>query len=317
MGYFRPKGCIFLMKRRIAWLLVLAIVLSLLLPGAAMGQKKRRAYIIPDSDTRLMTWDELWQWDYESVGYIFNEIFARHGYNFIPGEKYDNYFRTRPWYTPNENPDNSVACYPQLNSVEWKNEQLCKQVRAEMRRLGTTNPEGMNYLDYVESGNMDVLSGFRITALKSGQKLEVYSAPSESAWRGANGKAKVSTNGSVYAAGWVDGWLLIMYEINNGAVRVGYIHNIKGNVDAPALALSHTPMTLTASCTLTDDPATRSSSIRSFAAGDSVIYLSGFQNMNGSWAYVETTAEGKTVRGFIPMDALEALPDADEEAGKY
>jgi hypothetical protein len=39
--------------------------------------------------------------------------------------------------------------------------------------------------------------------------------------------------------------------------------------------------------------------------------------MNGSWAYVETTAEGKTVRGFIPMDALEAMPDTEEENEKY
>jgi len=303
-------------KRWAAWLLVLILTLSFL-PGSTGAATKRRAYIIPDSDIRLLTREELWQWDYESIGFIFNEIFARHGYNFIPGEKYDNFFRTRPWYQPNADPDNSAACYPQLNSVEWANERLCKDVRAEMRIMGTTNPSGMHYLDYVENGYMDVLSGFELIRLKSGQKLNVFSAPSENSWRGAKGKAKVSTNGSVYAAGWVDGWLLIMYETNNGAVRVGYIHNIKGTVDAPYLSFSCTPMKLIGDCALTDDPATQSSSIRSLSAGEEVIYLSGFQNARGSWAYVETTAEGKTVRGFIPMKVLEAFPEKDEEAEKY
>ena len=47
----------------------------------------------------------------------------------------------------------------------------------------------------------------------------VYSAPSEYSYRGANGKASVATsNGEVDEAGWVDGWLLVRYEIKGGLV---------------------------------------------------------------------------------------------------
>lgn len=299
------------MDKRFLALLLAVVLLAAALPTAALASQKKRAYIIPDSDTRLLTYEELWQWDYESIGYIFNEIFARHGYNFIPGNQYDNYFRTRPWYTPNADPDNSAACYSQLSDVEWQNERLCKDVRAEMRSLGTSNPEGMHFMDYVESGYMDVLSGFELIQLEPGQKLAVYSAPSENSWRGAGGKAKVSTNGSVYAAGWVNGWLLMMYETNSGAVRVGYIHNIKGAVDADMLFLMGSPRTVLKDCTLTDDPATNSTSIRRFSAGEQITYLTGFQNGMGSWAYVESTVDGTLVRGFVPMYVLSAGPEED------
>lgn len=282
---------------------ILAIVLALLLlPTAALAS---RLYIIPDSDTRKLTESELWEWDYESLGFIFNEIFARHGYNFIPGGKYDNFFSTLAWYTPNSNPDNTAACYPKLSSVEWYNEHLAKEVRAQMRAQGTTNPKGKHYLDYVSPDRFDVLSGFTLTKLKAGQKLSVYAAPSRNAYRGANGKAMVSTNGSVYVAGWESGWLLVMYETNSGAVRVGYVEGsaIKGNVDARSLTFAYTPVTLASGASLTDDPATRSSSIRTLRAGDTVTYLSTFQNRD-VWAYVETTVDGKAVRGFLPADAL-------------
>lgn len=79
------------MKRFLSLLVCLC-----LLPACTLAD---RAYLIPDSNTRYLTETELWEWDYESLGYILNEIFARNGYNFIPGEKYDYYFRCMPWYT--------------------------------------------------------------------------------------------------------------------------------------------------------------------------------------------------------------------------
>ena len=115
------------MKKRIITLLVALIVF--LTPALALA----RQYIIPDSDTRQLTEKELWRWDYESLGFILNEIFARHGYNFIDGEQYDRYFSRLSWYSPNSNPDNKKACYPKLSTVEWANEQLVKDVREAMR----------------------------------------------------------------------------------------------------------------------------------------------------------------------------------------
>lgn len=290
--------------------LLTVLLLLLLLPGMALAN---RQYIIPDSNARDLTEAELWGWDYESLGFILNEIFARHGYNFIPGGRYDVYFAQRPWYTPNANADNSAACYPQLSSLEWRNERLVKNVRAQMKAQGTANSGGMNYLDYVKPEYMDVLSGFTLATMKSGQKLDVYSAPSGSAYRGANGKAMVNTNGSVYVAGWENGWLLVMYETNKGAVRVGYVEggDIRGNVQAGMLRFAYEPMTLQSSAALTDDPATSFTAIRTLAAGEQVMYLDSFYNRN-TWAYVETTVEGKAVRGFIPYDTVDGGLTAED-----
>lgn len=295
-------------KRVAALLMILLLIPTFALAG--------RQYIIPDSNTRYLSEDELWEWDYESLGYILNEIFARHGYCFISGGKYDNFFSSLPWYTPNANTNNSEACYSQLSSVEWSNERLVKDVRSAMRAQGTRNTNGKHYLDYISFDNFDVLTGFVYTAMKTGQKLKVYSAPSSSSYRGADGKALVSTNGSVYVAGWESGWLLLMYETNNGAVRVGYVSgsSLKGKVNARNLQFEYQTMTCISNAKLTDDPATTFTTIRTICKGEEVTYLTSFQNRH-SWAYIETTVDGKTVRGFIPSDALPNSFDADEEAG--
>lgn len=292
-------------RRIVAFLLAL-----LLVPSFALAS---RQYIIPDSDTRALTETELWGWDYESLGYILNEIFARHGYCFIPGGAYDQFFRERPWYQPNTNTDNSVACYPKLSSLEWSNERLVKDVRAQMRAQNTRNTGGKHYWKEVYTDEFDVLSGFTLINLSPGQKLGVYSAPSTSSYRGAGGKALVSTNGTVYAAGWDGGWLLVMYQTNKGAVRVGYVDGaaVKGTVNAPSLRFERIAAACASAAPLTDDPATQSTSLRTLAAGESVVYLASYYNAN-AWAYVETTVEGKTARGFIPADALAMAGVADE-----
>lgn len=283
-------------------LLVLILVLALTAPLAGLAA---RSYIIPDSDTRSLTEGELWEWSYESLGFILNEIFARHGFNFIPGEKYYNYFHQRAWYTPNANPNNSEACYPRLSNLEWNNEVLVKKVRQQMRDLRTTNPGGKHYLNYIETG-FDVLSGFVITPMKANQKLPVYAAPSVSSYRGASGKAVVSTNGDVFAAGYDQGWLLVMYATNNGAVRVGYVQEakLKGNTYLPLLSFARQRLSLSRDAFLTDDPATSFTQICALPQGSEVTFLSEFQNRY-AWAYVETSVNGQSVRGFVPSDALD------------
>lgn len=73
---------------------LLGMVLACIMP-AALASGINNYFIIPDSDTRLLTEEELWGWQYEAVGYIYNEIFARHGRPFRAGEKYDVYFRSQ------------------------------------------------------------------------------------------------------------------------------------------------------------------------------------------------------------------------------
>ena len=288
------------MKRILALILVL-----MLLPAAALAE---RMYILPDSDKRPLTWDEVAEWDYESLGYAFNEIFARHGYDFIPGGEYEYYFETRPWYRANGSYNNRRDCYSRLTRVEWDNYELIKEVRAAKKN----NDWGRSIWDDFSTG-FETLQGFEYIELRANQSLPVYSAPDASSWRGANGKASVSTNGAIYAAGWESGWLLLMYETNNGSVRVGYVKagSIRGGVPMDDyLTFSYAGASVTSACTLTDDPARTGTAIATLQPGARVTWLTRFYN-NTAWDYVETTVGGKTVRGFIRTGSLDIARTAD------
>ena len=307
------------MKRILALALAAALMCGCaVLPALAADLM----YLIPDSNTRLLTESELWQWDYESLGYILNEIFARHGYVFEAGGKYEAYFSSLPWYTPNSNPDNRVACYSQLNSTEWKNEALVKKVRADMRAQGTTNKVGTKSVwDHYSSG-FDTLNGFAYTQLQPNQKFTVYSAPTTSAPRGSNGKASVSTNGAVYIAGEENGWMMVMYETNGGSVRVGWFRrtDVKGKVQGDTwntrLNFAYLSARVTAAAAVTDDPVYAAGSLGSLHAGDQVTYLSTYHNRR-SWDYIEfTTASGQTARGFIPVGVLDYGTAEKDEIGE-
>lgn len=290
------------------WKRLTAAVLALMMiPALALAA---RPYLVTDSDTRALTESELWGWDYESLGYILNEVFARHGCNFIAGGKYDNFFRDRPWYKPNKNADNSVACYPKLGSLEWANLRLIRQVREAMRAQHTINPGGKNYLSKITLDGQSVLSGFPSMALKSGQQLAFYAAPGTDAYRGADGQQTVSTNAPVYVAGWDGTWLLMMVKTDRGAVRVGNVdgETVKGKLKARTLAFAHQAATLTQDANLTDDPSTTFATLRALPSGETVTYLTTYHNAR-EWAYVETTVDGKAARGFIPAEAL-AFSDA-------
>jgi hypothetical protein len=292
------------MKKRILAIVLAAILL--LMPALALAQQ----YLIEDSDRRQLTEAELWRWDYETLGYILNEIFARHGYVFNAGGDYEAYFTQRPWYSQNASADNQTLVYDKLSTLEWVNERLVKTVRQTMRDNGNFNTGGLNWRDVIGSGDTTASAGpaimFSYASFQANQKFDVYAAPGTSSWRGASGKAAVSTNGPVYVAGWDGNWLLVMYDTNAGAVRVGYINgnNISGGVSAPGLSFAYLSVTLTSGATLTDDPVTKSTAIVNLSAGNQVTYLAEYSG-NGSWAYVETQVSGKTVRGFIPMSAIQ------------
>lgn len=285
-------------KRRIA----LALVVALLLPACSLAAD---CYIIPDSDTRLLSESELWEWDYESLGFILNEIFARHGYNFKEEGKYYDYFMAQDWYSPNADLDNQKACYSQLSVIEWKNEALIKDVRRQKAALNAYNFGPRNYMDAMNG--IYPLPTFRFVSLPEGQSLAVYSAPGYDSFRGANGKAAVGTSsGDIRVSGWEDGWLLIRYRINNGVFRVGYVDaaSMRWTVSAPRLTFQYTERTCAKSASLTDDPELSFTPLCRIEAGETITLLAQYHNYD-DWAYVETQINGQTVRGFIPLDALE------------
>ena len=132
--------------------------------------------------------------------------------------------------------------------------------------------------------------------------LDVYSAPSEQAWRSK--KAQVTTNDNVAIYGRVGEWVLVSYTIGNGSRgRMGYIDDMTlGNPEGVAqLAFSNIPITLTSDAKATDDPLYGQETIRTIPAGEQVVLLAFLGN---DWAYVQTTMEDKECRLFIPQQAL-------------
>ena len=310
------------MKQLVRFLCI-ALVLALL-PLTALAD---RAYLI-DSDSHRLTEAELWEWDRESLSFMFNEIFARHGFTFDPGGKFYNWFNNQPWYQATPKVSRQEA-YNKTTNLEWDNYHTIKKVIQDMEAAGhpyrkSGKSKLKSWTDYQPAGSWS-LTGFEPVTLKSGQKLAVYSAPGTDSWRGANGKAMVNTNGSVWAAGWDGNWLQVFYEVNNGGLRVGYVNGsaisgkVKGNGGVnfnQTLYFSRERAKITANCQLTDDPLKNQTTITTLSSGRFVTYLTTAINQNGRvWDYVETTVNGQTVRGYIPSGCLtlptETLPDID------
>ncbi len=300
--------------KKSSWLALL-LCLSMLTAFLPLAAQAESLYIIPDSNTRLLTREEVWEYQYDTLLYAFNEIYARHGYKFETGSRCYNWFIQMPWYTPNENESSTDhhATYSQCSEIENRNRDLIVSVRNEMRELGTTNPGGIGMP--TPPSYVDKPRGFAFVSLKTGQKLPVYAAPSYQAFRANNGKAMVSTNGAVYALGYDSGWMLMLYEANYaGQYRVGYVDTaqIKGSLPAlDQLSWAWTPCTVLNTVALTDDPALTGNALTTLPAGTSVTYLTTMFN-SSAWDYIETTVNGQTVRGFVPEDSLSLMTDSTE-----
>ena len=310
------------MKKLFALLLALAILLPCAAALVPAGAKADSMYIIPDSDTRLLTEAELWEYKYDTLLYAFNEIYARHGYKFETGSRCYNWFTQMPWYKPNQNENSKDhhATYSQCSTIENKNVDLIKEVRRKMRESGDLNPKGKG-MPTPPAETVNRPRGFDFVNLQGGQKYAVYSAPSAGSYRAANGKASVSTNGPVYALGQDQGWMLMLYDANNsGQYRVGYIEIAKITGKKPALDIlgwDYSPVEVMVTTTLTDDPALTGRAMATLPAGTRVTYLSTMYNTE-AWDYIETTVDGKTARGFVPSGTLSITGEdiTEKDAGQ-
>ena len=136
------------MKKFFALLLVITSLFSAL-PTLADGMADADVlYIIPDSDSRLLTEKELWQYTYETLGFIRNEIQARHGYAFR-NKKFFDYFNAKPWYSAG----GFVSFEETLNNVEQKNIRLVYQVESAMKARNTQNKKGIDITDIINTQN--------------------------------------------------------------------------------------------------------------------------------------------------------------------
>ena len=284
-----------------AWL---ALALCLLL-GASTPAQASNFYIMEDSGTRRMSEDELWTWQYDALGYALYEIYARHGYRFEAGSRYGQYFAMQEWYQEAEE-DNAVILSG-LSAVEKYNERAIKRVRAQMKEKGTDNAggKGLPQISYSAAG--DALS-FTKMDVKAYRLLKVFSGPGTSYYRGANRRASASANGDIWVAGWDGQWLLIQYETNDGATRVGYVKreyvDNAYQLGAPKLSFDARTVTLLAPCEMTDDPKTSRNIIYTVPAGRKVTYLGSYACGDRQWAYIEARVDMQLARGFVPAEMV-------------
>lgn len=153
----------------------------------------------------------------------------------------------------------------------------------------------------------DALSAQEIK-FTGGKNYAVYTAPGETSLRGANGKAKVSTNGWIQVFGQEDDWLLVQYSIDADHYRFGYISAkaLPRNQYADPLCFRRTPAFTTTAVSVTDDPFFSRSVLATLPADASVTYLAAI----GNWAYIEVN-DGAWYRGFIPLNNLVYEGDAN------
>ncbi len=129
----------------------------------------------------------------------------------------------------------------------------------------------------------------------------VYTAPSEESLRLADGKASCRLDNEIAAAGYVDGWLLVRYDIKDNKARVGYLppkvsRGVKADVGK--LEFSDITVTLEERIDITDNPRSNSTPFGTLPEGTEITIL-GKYTYTGNWWYVETKLDGQLTRGFI------------------
>lgn len=169
--------------------------------------------------------------------------------------------------------------------------------------------------------------------------LPVYSAPDESAYRGAEGRASVSLRESfqLLAATKDETWWLIEYDVSKNEKRVGWIRMAPDQPEPAGTSLHDwlmsddtwldesevpdddadmTPVTLmfsepariTRQTVLTDDPRGGKRALRELQAGEFLgTFFEEDFDADEAWMYVITMVDGKKACGFVPRDCVEAV----------
>jgi outer membrane biosynthesis protein TonB len=105
---------------------------------AGSGASNSSEYILPDSNSRLYTREELSGLDDNTLQLAINEIYARHGRKFNT-ESMQAYFDGKSWYSGTVDPevfDGNEAAY--FNEYEIKNRELLSSIRAERQEAAGT-----------------------------------------------------------------------------------------------------------------------------------------------------------------------------------
>ena len=215
---------------------------------------------------------------------------------------------------PNTEQTTWLTCSDGKNSYNWQAGEAATPLLAEfnLRLFPRTLDEigASCELEYVLRAQFE---SFELGA--GAATVPVYSAPSESSVRFAKGKASVNLRepAKLYGLTRDGNWALIEYAVSDRTSRFGYVKrrdlpsSVAWTFTLPSVDV---PVTVTQDTFLTDDPNVSQYRQMTLNAGSSVRLL----GLYDLWyAYVETTLDGKTVRGFVPRAYLR-YPLPTEEA---
>ena len=206
-----------------------------------------------------------------------------------------------------------LACYRLSNInlpkslVELKNEAfyLCDDL--ERIVMPDRVIKGDDLEELVES---PIYYGFNRVFLNSPPTLDVYSGPGEDYYRNAEGRAVLATSDKVYCAGSEDNWLMVAYESNEGIPKIGYVQNpiSAANFEFSKLTFDFLNSLIIQDCELKDTPYSTGNSIKALNSNQMVTYLESYiEDDRGTvkWVYIETSIDGKKIRGYIPHAAIQ------------
>jgi len=145
-----------------------------------------------------------------------------------------------------------------------------------------------------------------------GTTLPVYSAPFEDAWRGAAGRAAVSSSEpfGILTTAQQGEWLLISYRVDEKSSRIGWIRRpepMEAREDIPLLYMSRALYRVTKNTILTDDPLGSRRIVTRLQQGDEIIAMLRLETDDGEWLYAETTVDGRPAWGFLDVFAAESV----------
>lgn len=182
---------------------------------------------------------------------------------------------------------------------------FCSAALAENGKIITVDTSGVVQIpDGTLSAEMLSFTG--------NQTYAVYSAPSKKSIRGADGRARVSTNGWIQVFGADGDWIMVQYSISDNQNRIGYISAsaLPEGVTVAELNLKRAVAVVNYDTAVTDDPLVSRSPLAKLAENTTVTCL----GTMGSWMYVEATDKDVLYRGFVPTDCLSGIVTTLKEA---
>ena len=203
------------------------------------------------------------------------------------------------------------------SSVDWTSWQT-SEADATPDAMASTVTQGNAYLSSFDTpaeatasqGDSAVtqsLEGFTVTAFDTplfpdGGLFAVYTGPGGNYLRGANGKARVGTNGWIRVYGTDGDWALVEYSITDDQWRQGYIAkvNLPADVQVEPLLWARVAGKLSIACDLTDDPNCARQPLCSLANNLPVTLLATCRDM----VYIECRHQNSMVRGYVPLSAV-------------